>query len=138
MQPECPKCGCKLSSFDTEETQHCPSCGLRLSAEKPAPFPEARFRADAERVWVGILWIVLLIGPGIVTVLIGVRPNSIPLAYCCAVLIALACSILIGLRKRKWAPRICTMLRAFIVSLFVSAFVVFGWFLVLLKYASLH
>ena len=31
MHKECPKCGCKLSAFDVEETEHCPSCGLRFS-----------------------------------------------------------------------------------------------------------
>lgn len=105
MQMECPKCGCKLSAFDCEETEACPDCGLRLStravttvsvsASSPEHQNSERFEREAAACTEdhpspvlrnsepfkvsGLVWVIHLACPGTIVLLaalIGTASNG--------------------------------------------------------------
>ena len=105
MRLVCPKCGCKLSAFDREETEACPKCGLRFSKDRVPTDPVAASSFelhDSEPVEQepegclggnpspvlrnsepfkvpGLVWLILLVCPGtivLLTALVGTASNG--------------------------------------------------------------
>ena len=61
MRLECPACGTKIYSFDAEGGRGCPKCGHS--------FEEKELSEGAPLVPSWILWLALLLGPGVATLI---------------------------------------------------------------------
>ena len=136
MQQECPKCGCKLSSFDIYETQGCPGCAVHFAAEiqpispKPAPLPQAApQRGNQGRFPLGCLWVICLPCPGVVAAIIvmaKMSDASLRLGIWSGVVTSAVLSIVVASRCAGLARQAVAAVAFNFCTLLVSAFVFYA------------
>lgn len=146
MQLECPKCGCKLSAFDREETEACPNCGLRFSTNQRPLVPiipdSPELRNSQPFKVPGFIWLIHLVCPGAVTLLaalIGTGSNgfhALRLGILAGGAIALSTSFLIALGHQGWLARLGMTLLLFALSVLVNGFVLFGGCMLMIGISS--
>jgi len=125
MQLDCPNCGNRVFAQDVGEAHACPKCGCPFGRE------EIKERERKPIVPTVFLWVLLLLGPGLLT--LGL---ALPMSYgqdygrfppvLCGSVLAFAISLWIGLRRRGHWPRVLMTLVAFVIALVVGFFVFFA------------